>query len=230
VNREAQSVLLILVGGAVLRITLDGTYLRYVKAGLWPFLLGAAVVILVVGLVSLVDVTFRREGHVHDGHGAPRAAWLLALPVFAIFLVAPPALGSYAASRDAGTVAAPSDDTGLPQLPPGDPVAMPVGEYAVRAVWDQGRSMSGRTVKLTGFVTPREGGGWYVTRIALSCCAADGQAVKVEAHGAQPMPADTWVVVTGAYEPSPAAEPEDAVPVLAVESVREIPAPEDPYE
>jgi uncharacterized repeat protein (TIGR03943 family) len=237
VNREAQSVLLVLVGGAILRITVDGTYLRYVKAGLWPFLFGAALVILLVGILSLLDVTFRRRGDAaaHDAaeHApgeAPRAAWLLALPVFAIFLVAPPALGSYAASRDSGTVAAPADDTGFPPLAQGDPVAMPVGEYAVRAVWDRGRSLKGRTVKLTGFVTPKRGGGWYVTRIALSCCAADGQAIKVETRGADPLPADTWVEVTGSYEASGAAKPEEAPPVLAVESVRELPAPADPYE
>jgi len=238
VNREAQSVLLVLVGGAVLRITLDGTYLRYVKAGLWPFLLGTAVVILAIGIVSLIDVTFRRdspgrsEGHTGHGHApgeVPRAAWLLALPVFAIFLVAPPALGSYAASRDTGTVAAPADD-GFPPLPPGDPVAMPVSEYAVRAVWDAGRSLAGRTVRLSGFVTPDRDGGWFLTRIALSCCAADGQAIKVETRGAEPLPADTWVEVIGRYEPSAAAEPEDAVPVLAVETLRQIPPPADPYE
>jgi len=238
VNREAQSVLLILVSGAVLRITLDDTYLRYVKAGLGSFLLASAAVILVVGVLSLIEVSIRArpgakpadEHHGHTGHGeAPRAAWLLTLPVFAIFLVAPPALGSYAASRDSGTVAAPSD-SGFPPLPPGDPVALPVGEYAVRAVWDRGQSMRGRTVALTGFVTPSKGGGWYLTRIMLSCCAADGQAVKVEARGADPLPADAWVQVTGRYTPSAAARPEDALPVLDVETVRGVAAPADPYE
>ena len=40
-NREAQSVVALLVGGAVLRISLTDVYLRYVKEGLRPFLIAA---------------------------------------------------------------------------------------------------------------------------------------------------------------------------------------------
>src|SRR5439155_6642153 len=112
VNRDTQSVLLALLGGAVVRISADETYLRYVKAWTRPYLLTAGLLLVVLGLVSLwrehraarpdlpapgaagddgaVGPAEREAGRDH-GHG-PAAAWLLLLPIFAIFLVAPPAL------------------------------------------------------------------------------------------------------------------------------------------
>jgi uncharacterized repeat protein (TIGR03943 family) len=234
VNREAQSALLVLVGTAVLRITLDGTYLRYVKLGLWPFLVAAGAVLLVLGIAALADV-FRRvpampDDHAHALGHAPRVAWLLTLPVFAIFLVAPPALGSYAASRDPGTVTAPTADSDFPPLPPGDPATLSLSDYAVRAVWDEGRTLKERDVQLTGFVTPGDEGEWFLTRVMLSCCAADGTAVKVRARGAEPLPADTWVRVIGRWAPRAEGRPEDRIPVLDVHGISEIEPPADPYE
>ena len=43
-RRETQNVLLVLLGGALLKIALTGTYLRYVKPSLFPWLVlaGAA--------------------------------------------------------------------------------------------------------------------------------------------------------------------------------------------
>jgi len=228
VNREAQSALLVLVGAAVLRITLDGTYLRYVKAGLWPFLLASGAVVLFLGVAALVDA-FVPAAAQPTAH-APKAAWLLALPVFAIFLVAPPPLGSYAASRDTGTVAPPADESDVPPLPPGDPATLTVGDYAVRAVWDEGRTLLGREVQLTGFVTPRKEGGWFLTRIMLSCCAADGTAVKVQARGAEPPPPDTWVRVTGSWAPSAAGPPGERIAALDVRQLESVEPPADPYE
>ena len=40
-NRQAQAVVMLLVGGAVLRASLTDLYLRYVKQGLRPFLIAA---------------------------------------------------------------------------------------------------------------------------------------------------------------------------------------------
>jgi uncharacterized repeat protein (TIGR03943 family) len=200
------------------------------------------VVLLVLGAAAVVEVFVRApakrdghaDGHPHaDGHApghAPRTAWLLTLPVFAIFLIAPPALGSYAASLDAGTVTAPAAGTDFPPLPPGDPATLTLGDYSVRAVWDEGRTLHGREVQLTGFVTPRKEGGWFLTRIMLSCCAADGTAVKVRARGAESLPADTWVRVVGRWAPSAAGRPEDRIAVLDVHEMRTIESPADPYE
>ena len=40
-NRQAQAVVLLLLGGAVLKASVTDMYLRYVKEGLRPFLIAA---------------------------------------------------------------------------------------------------------------------------------------------------------------------------------------------
>ncbi|HEV7754749.1 MAG TPA: TIGR03943 family protein [Mycobacteriales bacterium] len=292
-NREAQSVVLFLLGGAILRISATDVYLRYVKAGLRPFLIVSGVLLIVIAAVTLYREVFAParplgekdggsstgahapapghapahaqaghaaahaaphpgahaavtgdeevpappgaagndgDGHAH-GHAGPRVAWLLVVPVFAIFLIGPPALGSFAASRGGTSVAKQSD---YAPLPAGDPVTLPVLDYASRAVWDRGASLTDRRVRLTGFVSPRPGGGVYLTRMILTCCAADGRPVKVGLSGTVPagLPADTWIEVTGRYDPRVDKDRanNESIPYLAAEALREVTQPTQPYE
>jgi uncharacterized repeat protein (TIGR03943 family) len=193
VRRDTQSLLLVLLGGAVLRISADSTFLRYVRAWTRPYLLTAGAVLLLLGLLSLYR---ERAGGDPDRHGPP-VGWLLLLPVFAIFLVAPPALGSYAAAGRGNEVAPPAGRGGTPPLPAGDPVTTTLTDFAVRAIWDGGRSLAGRRVRLVGFITPRPGGGFYLTRMVITCCAADARPLKVLISGgpAEQPAADSWLAV-----------------------------------
>ena len=229
---------MLLLGTACIRIGLDGSYLYYVKSLLrWP-LVASGVVLAGLGVLGVVAAFRQAPARAHDhgcgeesAHGhVPRVAWLLTLPVFAILLISPGPLGAYAAARDPGTVARPATDSDFPALPPGDRVPMQVSEYAVRAVWDQGRTLVDRNVALTGFVSKNPAGGWYLTRIELACCAADGIATKVEMRDARPMPDDTWVEVVGRWEPSTAADPDDAIAAMRPDSITVVPIPSDPYE
>jgi uncharacterized repeat protein (TIGR03943 family) len=231
VNRETQSLLLTVVGGTLLRLAAGDTFLRYVRDWMRPGLLVAGALLALVGLVSLCRE--RRPSAVErpeTDHG-PRVAWLLLLPVLAVFLVAPPALGAYTASRAPAPIAEPVDSD-YPPLPPGDPVAIPLTDYAVRAIWDRGRSLAGRRVRLVGFVTPRDGGGFSVTRIAITCCAADARPVRITVRGyAGTFPADTWIAVTGTYGGlAPGAGGDEQVPVIVAGSVDPVPEPAEPYE
>lgn len=237
VSRAYQAVLLIVVGAALGSITLDGRYLNYLKPVMHLPLLLAAVVFVLIGVAELValrrgskpadDIPGGEGGH--DHHHFPRAGWLLVLPVLAIGFVAPPALGSWAAERDAGTVAQPGSSD-FPPLPAVDPVPLALGEYGVRAVWDDGRTLTGRTVELIGFVSPRKAGGWFLTRMSLSCCAADALATKIEVRGAHAPATDSWVRVRGRYQATGGADPETAVP--AIEALEVVPTnqPQNPYE
>ena len=65
------------------------------------------------------------------------------------------------------TVAAPQEGSQFDPLPAGDPLPLTLTEYAARAVWDDGISLEGRTVQLTGFVSAAPDGRWYLTRLGL---------------------------------------------------------------
>ena len=240
------AVLLILLGGAIMRITVTEAYINYVKPGMKPYLIASAAVLLVLGVLAFVDsIRNKREApHAHEetgegeheilddghGHGRMRSAWLLILPVAAIFLVAPGPLGAYTASREGANVSAPKTGSEVTPLPPGDPVPLRLDEFAVRAVWDNGRTLEGRTVEVVGFATPDPEGGWILTRLGLACCAADALATKVKPIGDVPdLPANTWVSVTGRYTPGGGTGTSDAIPWLQVDSIIRVPQPQDPY-
>jgi uncharacterized repeat protein (TIGR03943 family) len=242
VRRETQNILLVLLGGALLKISFTGAYLRYVKASHQWLLITAGVVMILLAAVSIVR-ELRGERDL-DGHGehhhSARSAWLLLLPVLAVFLVAPPALGADSVERAAGNRSAPprevasteGDGSALfPALPAGDPIALPLSDFAARAAWDRGHSLDVRTAALTGFVV-QDGDDTYVARLAISCCAADAFPVKVELGGRElsHLPDDSWVEVVATLRPGTATRANEYVPAVTVHSVRPVPEPEDPYE
>ena len=111
-----------------------------------------------------------RRTHDHGDHGGPRAAWLLLLPVLAIFLVAPPALGAYSrrardrrghrARRRLRRAAAAAGRPGRPSL---------LSDYVSRAIWDDGRTLEGRTVRAHRLRDGRtRTAAWYLTRLSLT--------------------------------------------------------------
>lgn len=242
-RRYGPAVLLALVGAAILRVSLfSDLYLRYVQAGLRPYLVVSGVVLVLLAGVAgvLVRSAGEQEGphrespHAHADHAhgpaGPRVAWFLTLPALALMLFPPPALGSYSAERETAQRVARGIGT-FPALPAGNPLDLTLGEFGSRAVYDSGGSLKGRTVRLTGFVTRDADGTWYVTRLLVSCCAADATAAKAEVRGADAPPVDTWVTVTGTWHPegelgSAAAWP----PVLDATSVRQVRQPDNPYE
>lgn len=232
-RRYGPALLLVLVGAAILRISaFSQLYLRYVQAGLRPYLVVSGAALVLLGIVMAVVRHSADDDHDHEhGHShGPRVAWLLTLPALALLLFPPPALGSYSAEREAAQRAAQGVGT-FPALPAGDPVELGVGEFVSRAIYDSGRSLKGRTVRMTGFVTHGDDGTWYVTRLLVSCCAADATTSKVEIRGADALPADTWVTVTGTWHPKGKLGTDGAwPPVLDAASVKQVRQPADPYE
>jgi len=143
----------------------------------------------------------------------------------------PPALGSYAADRT-GTVLQPPP--GLATLPAGDPLRLTVLDYATRAVYDHGHSLGGRRVEITGFITVGPRGAPYLTRMVLSCCAADAQPVKVGLSGQVPpaLQPDMWFDVVGTYTDRQIKDDVNGgpIPFIEVSRANKVPAPHDPYE
>ncbi|WP_369244237.1 TIGR03943 family protein [Streptomyces sp. R41] len=275
-NRQAQAAVLFLVGAAVLHAGATDLYLRYVKAGLQPLLLGAGVVLIVAAFATVwyelrgartakqvqrggdhsdtqgghehgheaadehryVHEPADEHGHAHEpadehghAHREPRISWLLILPLLALILVAPPALGSYSAMRTGTALQAPF---GYPALPSGDPVPLSLVDYAGRAAYGHGRSLGDRRIKITGFVALDRAGTPYLVRMALNCCAADAQPVKVGLTGRIPpvLQPDTWLEVTGTYISKRAKDPVNGgiIPFFDVSRARPVPTPHDPYD
>ncbi|WP_244876145.1 TIGR03943 family putative permease subunit [Winogradskya consettensis] len=304
---------MLLFGGAILRASIGDLYLRYVKEGLRPFLIGAGILLVAAAVMTLwyelrpprkpspadtdashgqvsaptvtaasaaalpagafatstlkhdpaaSDAAGQRasdsdaagknaagkgaagqggvavledadeHGHAHDHE--PRIGWLLILPVLGLLLVTPPALGSYAAGQAGSVLTAQNSDSDYAALPAGDPVDVTLLDYASRAVFDAGRSLTGRHLRLTGFVTPGPDGQPMLARMVLSCCAADGRPIKVGLAGEGPagVAADTWVQIIGTYSDKVGTDPVNnaKVPFLQVTSWQEITPPKQQYE
>jgi uncharacterized repeat protein (TIGR03943 family) len=245
VRRETTNVLLVLVGGALLKITLDGTYLRYVKPSVKPWVLTAGVVMIALAVVAIVrDIIADHPGIATDNsaahdddhghqHGG-RWVWLLMLPVLAIFLVAPPALGADSVLRSSGRTAPSVVQQGsaaFPPLPRGAVVPVSMSEFITRGVWDSTHSLDGRTVALTGFVVHQNGAD-YVARLVITCCAADATPMKVALTGqqARALANDQWVRAEGRLVPGSATTADEYTPTLTVSALVTTAAPADPYE
>lgn len=228
-NRQTQHVLLALLGGALLRIAADDTFLRYVRPGHRPLLVAAGIVMVALAAVGTIR-DLRERAPAHDHGGAERfAPWLLLLPVLAMAVVAPPALGADAVTR-AGQVDAAA--IALPPLPANPVVELGMAEFVQRAVWDTGGTLAGRDVLLTGFAVPRDGG-LELARLTIRCCAADARVHRIRLDGAPlfvapGVAADTWLRVQGRLRPGP--RPPDGVPTIEVSRVDEVAPPRDPYE
>jgi uncharacterized repeat protein (TIGR03943 family) len=230
VRRDTQHVLLVLLGGALLRIAVDDTYLRYVRPSHRWLLLAAGAVMVVLAVVALVrDRTGAPAEHPHE-HAGRHVPWLLLAPVLVIALVAPPALGADAASRSGSRNAVVQDSDVFAPLPPGAVPELAVAEFVQRAAWDTTGTLDGREVALTGFVV-RRGAATELARMTIACCAADARPNRVRLVGGHgDVAQDTWVRVHGTVAPGSATAATGYVPALTVTSMEPVPQPPDPYE
>lgn len=242
-KKDVQGIVLLLVGVMVLRLTIGDQFLFYVAEGMKPFLVASGVALLVFGGHALWE-SWREtkvpsasgaapadpDGHGHDHSRGPRIAYLLLLPVLAVYVVAPAALGSYSAERQSATSTAPARDIEMPPLAPGAVAELPLRDYVIRAVWDSGATLQDRDVRMVGFVTPDPAGGWWLSRMSMACCAADAQAARIKVLDVADLPADTWVEVTGTWVEGGGVNDPQAIPLIQASDVVTVPAPRNPYE
>jgi uncharacterized repeat protein (TIGR03943 family) len=179
------------------------------------------------------DHTEPAEEHVeHVGHNhskVPRVAWLLFLPALSLLFYAPPALGAYTASRAAPKAVAQQDS--FDPLPATSPLPITLTDFTTRVQQDHTRAIKGRTVQLTGFVTPDKGTTyWDLTRIMISCCAADAQSIKVRVYGIPALAANTWVTITGTWHASGTLGTSSATAALDGVTVEKVAKPVNAYQ
>ncbi len=227
-STDAGATLTAVIGLLLTRLALEGTFRRYVRPGMGPWLAVAGVLLAVLGVIVLWR--HRRGDHDHSAHehGGERVAWLLLAPVLALLLVAPGALGAFSLGRTGSAVTVRSGGGVFAQLEPqAGPHEMSLLEFDQRAFeGTSGASFNGATVRLVGFVAPADDG-FLVARYSIACCAADALAATAHVVGWDgPTPArDTWVEAEGTFEPGGEQHPR-----LVTTSVTPIPEPNDPYE
>jgi uncharacterized repeat protein (TIGR03943 family) len=224
----------LLVGVITLRLSLSSLMLNYVKQGMRPWLVASGATLCFLGVIGFLRATRPGAVHDHEHHDHPpsRAAWLLILPVLTILLVAPDPLGSFAAGRQTA-VAAPSTAT-FKDLPPprNGAIEITLQDFADRAAYDEAGSLKGKTVRLIGFVTAAgtsADADFVLNRFVISCCAADARISQVEMSGAKAPRVDSWVSVTGTWQPGKDVA-DVGTAIMSVKSVTPITQPEVPYE
>lgn len=243
-KRPLQVTLLVLSGLGLLHASLfTDLSLRFVKEGMRPMLVASGVLLLVLGVAeawsSQKPVSGdaadshshdhgQDDGHGHDHSTVPRIAWLLFLPALSLLFYAPPALGAYTAAREAPKAVA--EQRYFDPLPATSPIPLTLTQFTSRVQQDHKRDIGGRSVRMTGFVTPDKGAdGWYLTRIIFTCCAADAQSVKVQIHGAAALPANTWVTVIGTWHPGGTLGTSSAPAALDARTVKKVAKPVNAY-
>lgn len=232
-SRGAQHLLLVLVGLSIAMMLVRGTYLNYVKPGLFPWLVIAAAVLVLLGGTGVVRelryASAREHEHGH-AHGT-RATWLLLVPIAMLAFVAPPPLDA-AGANPPPPVSAPQARP-FPALPPGPAPEISLPEAVMRAASDSARTLDGRTITLTGF-TVHWKGRVDLGRVVIICCAADAQLARVHLAGpaaqtAASLPEDTWVRVVGRIVPGSSRLDDGLVPTMTVTEVQPVEKPRNTY-
>jgi uncharacterized repeat protein (TIGR03943 family) len=234
-SRGTQNLVLLLVGLSTAVMLVKGTYLNYVKPGLLPWLIAAAAVLVVLGLVAVVrDLRQAAAEPDHDEHGhrhQPWLAWLLLIPIAMVAFVVPPPLDARGASPQAA-VSTPHRRP-FPPLPPGPAPVMSLPETVMRAAADSTNSLDGRSITLTGF-TLHHTKGVDLGRVVIVCCAADAQLARIHLIGpgaaaATGFPDDTWLQILGEIVPGSAQAVDGFIPTMSVASVTRIDKPANTY-
>ena len=231
-SRETENVLLLLMGVAAGMTAITGTYLRYVKPSLLPWLVVTAA--LLIGLAASAMVRDLRRGGPpgvdesspsHDGHAhRPAIAWLLILPIAVVVFVVPPALGARTATPSAAGVSADVVRRAFPALPAERAPVVGLPEVLTRVATD---SVDGFTMK--------EGSETDLARVVVICCAADAQLASIHLAGpaaaqAADYPEDTWLSVEGRLDPAaPTMSDAKEIPTLAVSRVTRVDKPANAY-
>ena len=241
-SRETENVLLLLVGISTAMIVVTGTFTRYVKPSLMPWLVATAVLLIALALFAILS-DVRANGHRAGDDDQPHevghthrswVVWLLVLPIALLAFVVPPALGARTAAPPTVTeVSRTVLYRPFAPLPAGRAPELPLQEVVSRADLDSANSLDGRLITVTGF-TIEEGGGIDLGRVVIICCAADARLARLHVRGpaaaqAATYPEETWLRVEGTVVPEPLDERGLSVPTLMVSSVAPTEAPKNPY-
>lgn len=219
-------------------IAMNNLGLDIASVGNHEFDKGAAELTRIANGGESMSVTLEREhehGHAGRGHGIA-VGWLLVLPLIAVNVISPQALGLDAVGRLSSATRGSSSSTiaALPAATDGA-VALPMWDFVTRANDRHTTTLEGVRIRLVGFVArPRKGSPApaALARFSITCCAADGFVSTAGLHGqVGGLPLGQWVEVIGTWRTVNDPEVRTTTePELDVQSVLAIREPTDPYE
>jgi uncharacterized repeat protein (TIGR03943 family) len=235
-SRETENALLLMVGISTALVAASGTFTRYVKPTLLPWLIISAAALIALAVVSIVRELRhpRQNEHAgHDGHShSSGVVWALGLPVIVLSFVVPPALSPRAATATVTTVSNDVLRHAYPPLPAGSAPELSLPAVVSRATYDTAGSLNGRTITLVGF-TYKVGPATDLARVTITCCAADARLYRLQLTGPRSVPAsslpeNTWLRVQGTVSPPKQDDPQ-SVPTLEVSAADPVGVPADQY-
>ncbi|MGU3651294.1 TIGR03943 family putative permease subunit [Mycolicibacterium sp. A43C] len=229
-SRETENTLLLLVGLSTAIIAATGSFMRFVKPALLPWLWITAVVLIALALTAIIG-DIRRGPRRHGDHGHRTGiSWLLIVPIALLAFVVPPALSPQSARPAVSDTSQTTPRRPFPPLPAADAPELSLPALLIRIAQDSTETLRDREITVTGF-TMRDGERTYLGRIVILCCAADAQLARAAltgpaARAAADLPDGSWVRVRG--------EVKDlfqhvAVPELSIDDVQSVAQPENTY-
>lgn len=234
-SRETENAVLLLVGISVGLITVTGTYTRYVKPSLLPWLAASAALLIVLALTAIVRDIKRgsADDHDHDHTHRPGIAWLLVVPIALLGIVIPPAITPQAAGPSVVEVSTEVLRRPFPPLPAEHAPTLSMFDVLVRVAQDSANTLDGRLITVNGFTFKREGR-TELARVVISCCAADARLASLRLSGPAARqiaayPENTWLSVEGKVPPGQADPSGQTIPVMEVFSATQIDPPTNPY-
>ena len=229
-RRETANTLLLIVGIALVMVTVTGAYTRYVKPAMLPWLAISSAVVIGLALIAIIrDIRSGGADQDHAGHVHRNGiVWLLVLPVVLLIFVVPPALSARAA--------APATVTGarsFPPLPGGAAPTVSLPEVLMRVAVGKVGGLDGKQITTTGF-TMRDGDRVDLAKIVIICCAADAQLARLHLSGpaaasAAALPENTWLRVEGTVPAGQTYSGTSSIPTLQVSSITRIDPPANTY-
>ncbi|HEX2283833.1 MAG TPA: TIGR03943 family protein [Mycobacterium sp.] len=235
-TRETENALLLLIGLSTAIITISGSYTRYVKPSLLPWLAGSALLLIALALVAIIRDVRRgsADGSHHDGHPhRSTVAWLLVVPVALLGFIVPPAITPQAAGPSVIEVSTDVLRRPYPPLPDERAPMLSLPEVLTRLKYDSANTLDGKLITVTGF-TMKENGSTSLARVVMLCCAADARLERIRLSGpAAPQiaayPEDTWLTVEGKIPAGQSDSTGKTIPTMDVLRESRIDPPANPY-
>ena len=202
-----------------------------------------------IGILALAVLIYRliaeirrsHEHHAHDDHDhdhTPSSVNLLIMliPLLVGVLIPARPLGSATVSTKGPITSAPlisSQAQSQERLVPTEERTI-LDWYYLFAFEEDIDQFMGQEASVIGFVYFDERlpkGQFFVSRIILSCCAADGYAVTmiVDWPEAAALKQDSWIRVTGPLGKAFFADDPQAIPLIRAKTVEIVPQPDAPY-